>query len=305
MTIDFTNCLHNKYRSYGGSNGNKLAVIYNNENYMIKFPNKPKYITDISYANSCISEYIGCNIFKSTGFETQETMLGKYHTKNGFKIVVACKDFVSLQSRLMPFSELKNKTIDSSHNGFGTEMSDILETIETQSLMSSKEVKEYFWNMFIVDSLIGNFDRHNGNWGFIVNELQGEVQFSPIYDCGSGLYPQISEKQMLDVMSDENKINERIFVFPTSQIKLNNTKINYFDFISSLNNRDCNFALKTMYQKIQMDKIFDIVDSTPLINDVQKEFYKLMLKERKEKILDFSYNKLLEQQKKIKKDIER
>ena len=29
------------------------------------------------------------------------------------------------------------------------------------------ELKEKFWNMFIIDCLIGNEDRHNGNWGFL------------------------------------------------------------------------------------------------------------------------------------------
>lgn len=44
--------------------------------------------------------------------------------------------------------------------------------------------------------------------------------------------------------------------------------------------------------KIDMDKINRIVDTTPFISDLQKEFYKTMLWERKERILDFSYQKL-------------
>ena len=41
-----------------------------------------------------------------------------------------------------------------------------------------------------------------------------------------------------------------------------------------------------------MNKIYKIVDETPFISDLQKEFYKTMLRERKEQILDFSYQKL-------------
>ena len=41
-----------------------------------------------------------------------------------------------------------------------------------------------------------------------------------------------------------------------------------------------------------MNKIYKIVDETPFISDLQKEFYKTMLRERKERILDFSYQKL-------------
>lgn len=43
---------------------------------------------------------------------------------------------------------------------------------------------------------------------------------------------------------------------------------------------------------IDMKKIDKIIDETPYISDLQKEFYKTMLRERKERILDFSYQKL-------------
>lgn len=35
---------------------------------------------------------------------------------------------------------------------------------------------------------------------------------------------------------------------------------------------------------------------TPLINNIQKDFYKTILQQRKEKILDFSYKKLINKQ---------
>lgn len=41
-----------------------------------------------------------------------------------------------------------------------------------------------------------------------------------------------------------------------------------------------------------MDKINRIIDETPYISELQKDFYKTMLAKRKEKILDFSLKKL-------------
>ena len=41
-----------------------------------------------------------------------------------------------------------------------------------------------------------------------------------------------------------------------------------------------------------MIKINKIIDETPFISDLQKTFYKTILKERKEHILNFSYEKL-------------
>ena len=94
----------------------------------------------------------------------------------------------------------------------------------------------------------------------------------------------------------------RTFSFPLSRVKINNQRINYFDFISSLTNADCNEALKRILPRVNMGEIFRIVDETPFISDLQKQFYKTMLQTRKERILDFSMEKLLKREKKSQLD---
>ena len=42
-----------------------------------------------------------------------------------------------------------------------------------------------------------------------------------------------------------------------------------------------------------MKKIDNLIEVTPFITDVQKEFYQFMLKERYNKIIETSYNKLI------------
>lgn len=289
--IDFTN-LPTRNKTYTGANGSKISVMYNNELYMIKFPAVPKKNKDMSYANGCISEYLGCHIFESIGIPVQETLLGTY-TKNGKeKIVVACKDFTSPNTVLQDFASLKNTIIDSEHNGYGVELSDIMRTIEEQTAIEPKKLKEWFWDMFIADSFIGNWDRHNGNWGFLYNYGTDEIKLAPIYDCGSCLYPQADEEIMQNVLADARERDLRIFSIPLSGIKIDNQKINYFSFISSLENTDCNEALLRIVPRIDMGKINSIIDETPYISELQKKFYKTMLAERKEKILDFSLNRM-------------
>ena len=46
-----------------------------------------------------------------------------------------------------------------------------------------------------------------------------------------------------------------------------------------------------------MGEITRIVDATPLISDLQKQFYKTMLQTRKERFLDFSMEKLRKREK--------
>ena len=75
--LDFT-ALPTRNKFYAGANGAKIAVIYDGEQYMLKFPALAPKNKELSYANSCISEYIGCHIFNSVGIKAQETLLGTY-----------------------------------------------------------------------------------------------------------------------------------------------------------------------------------------------------------------------------------
>jgi len=47
---------------------------------------------------------------------------------------------------------------DSVRNGYGTELSDIIKTLEEQRAMDPQQLKDRFWDMFIVDAkvLTGN-----------------------------------------------------------------------------------------------------------------------------------------------------
>jgi len=291
--IDFTSCKRIIGRAYNGANGKKIAVEYEGERYMLKFPpSGNKKPTGLSYTNSSISEHIASSIFNMIGVKAQETLLGTFNVNDKVKIVCACKDFTDKNKTLYDFCSIKNTVIDSEHNGTGTELSDVLETIEKQQFVKPKDLLEHFWNVFVIDALLGNFDRHNGNWGFLFNEETQSSEIAPVFDCGSCLLPQADEKIMKAVLENENELNARIFQFPTSAIKLNDKKINYYDFISSMENKDCNNAILRILPKIDVENINSFINDTPYITDLQKEFYKGYIKARYEKILFPTYRKL-------------
>lgn len=160
--INFTN-FPTRNKTYAGANGSKISVLYNNDLYMLKFPSLAQINKEMSYANSCASEYIGSHIFESVGIPAQETLLGLYDLNGKQKIVVACKDFASSGLVLQDFASLKNTIIDSSNNRYGTELESIIQTLDEQKAIDSQKLKNWFWDMFIIDALIGNWDRHNGN----------------------------------------------------------------------------------------------------------------------------------------------
>lgn len=285
--IDFTG-LPKRNKMYAGANGSKISVIYEGEQYMLKFPPLPTKNKDMSYSNSCFSEYLGCQIYESIGIPVQKTMLGTYTVKGKEKIVVACKDFTSPGITIQDFASLKNQIIDSERNGYGTELSDIMHTFEEQTAIDPVIVSERFWDMFIVDAFIGNWDRHNGNWGFLYDAATDKMELAPVYDCGSSLYPQADDSIMEQVLENDAELKFRIYEIPTSAIMINGKKVKYFDFISSLKNDDCNRALKRIVPRIDMVKINGIIEGTPFITELQKRFYIKMLETRKERILDYS-----------------
>ena len=130
--IDFSNCEKTK-KNYEGANGSKICIKYNGELYMLKFPPASTRNKELSYSNGTVSEYIGCHILESLGFETQKTILGIYNKDGKEKIVVACKDFTENNKyTVQPFSSLKNTIIDSGHNGTETELSKVLDAIDRQ-----------------------------------------------------------------------------------------------------------------------------------------------------------------------------
>ena len=67
-------------------NNTEISLGKNKEDYFVKYDSKIEYIIlpltlgkiinqEMSYANGCISEYLGCHIFESIGISVQNTIL--------------------------------------------------------------------------------------------------------------------------------------------------------------------------------------------------------------------------------------
>lgn len=283
--INFTNALE-RLNNYRGSE-KKKTLIYNDKKYLVKFPDpirgKDK---NISYINNTFSEYIGSNIFKLSNFIVQNTILGIYKYNEKEKIVCACEDFTDEENILYEFETLALST--NPDKKIDTELSDIMEIIEENKMINTKETKEKFWDMFIIDSIIGNSNRHNGNWGFLVKKGTTEAKFSPIYDCGSCLNPILDDEE-IDKLSDTEIKNLAINCY--SCLKENNKKINYMSFIKSMKNKECNSAIKRVFKNIDITKINNFINSVEFITENRKEFYKNIINQRYN-IIKEVYNKI-------------
>lgn len=281
--LDFTNCKLSK-KFYGGSE-KKIGIVFGDSLFMLKFQKK----TPFGLRNNTISEYLGSHIYQMLGFTCHDTFLGIYKGEN----VVACKDFMTNGYQFVPFNDVGESTIEEDKEEYQYAYDDIVELLQVNKKLTNVEkTVSSFFEMYIVDALIGNFDRHGANWGFLKKDNQ--YSLAPVFDNGSCLFPNLNdEDEMLKIINDEEQIDLRVYKFPTSQIKLNNNKSSYFEVISSLQFEEINKALIKIYPMINLEKIFDLIDDIDVISDIHKTFYKTMIKNRYEKIIKYSYMKLL------------
>ena len=283
--------IYNKFR---GSEV-KTTILYENEVYMIKYPDPIRDKRNIlSYMNNQFSEYIGSSIFRVCGIKAQETALGYFTTKNGQKkIVVGCKDFTQNGGILVEFSMFENQVMIEGKQG--NRIESVYEIIEQSDLITDKEESlSMFWDVFVIDTLIGNPDRHFDNWGFI--EKDGKLEFSPVYDCGSALAALVGDENMAYMLTAPSDFKTMEFNI-TSVYYMDGKRVFYHEIYKNPP-KDLTEAIKRTVPKIDMEKVHAIVDSTPCITDTRKEYLKQALSMRYGQILAPALKRVINQESK-------
>lgn len=293
---DFTKCKIDLTANYGGSDKKRGIILYNKK-YMLKLsdkiPEEKRNQLNSSYTNSAFSENIGCRIARTIGFDVQNTLLGNITMQSSkgeerTYPVVACENFVPNGWKLVEFKFIEGAILEKKP-GKLPEFDDIYEVMTIPNAYFSeefgKQALQRYWDTFILDALLGNFDRHANNWGYLVNEDTHEIKLAPVYDCGSCLYPQISDDAIETILNDKDEIQTRIEKFPVAALMKDNKKVSYMEYIKSFENKDCTDALQRIVPHINIDEISKIIDETPGISDIRKTFYKTMISERYNQIL--------------------
>ena len=262
----------------------KIEIMISGHRYIVKFQKN----SEIGLIYNHVSEYLGSHIFQSVGIPVQETFLGTCDGDN----VVVMKNFLNDGEQLIAFNGVGESSLERDKELYQYSYDDIISMLQDNTKSTNvPQTIERFWDMFIVDALIGNFDRHGGNWGFIKENNQ--YRMAPVYDNGSSLFPRLNTDEMLaHILNSEDEINQRVYKFPTSHIKMNGRKSSYFEVISSLQYPACNQALERIVPRIDFDKIHVIIDGVEGISGLRKNFYMTMLQQRYEKILLHAYQRL-------------
>ena len=295
--------------TYGGYSGSKKGIILENNRWFLKYPKSTKSmnVTGLSYTTSPISEYLGSNIYRMLGFDVHDVKLG---FANG-KIVVACKDFLNKNETILDYNSIKNdydevvekeiEELSSSGKGnYGVDLDEILIVINNNSYFEKiPELKERFWDMFIVDAFINNNDRNNNNWGLILDHDTMNLRVSPVFDNGAAFYSKSSEEKIKGLLDDDFKMKQVIYDSCVSIFTKDGKIINPLKFIEKMNNDDCNKALLRVFPKINLEKIKELFDNIPfeydnlvVFSEFQRKLYFESLKYKYENVFKTIYDKL-------------
>lgn len=286
--FDFSSCSKSGI-TYSGSE-RKCGIVFCNANWMIKY-RKKNYNGELT---NDISEYLGSKIFSLLGFEAQQVLLGTYENE----FVVACKDFMS-GINFTPFDDVGESSleIDKSDSSYTYDNIQSL-ILQNNKIVDKKEAIELFWNVYIVDCLIANDDRHGKNWGYL--KKNNQYFPAPIFDNGNSLFSNFNDENELSyAISNDDELKDRVYRRPRSVVKNTRGSNDYYSVISSKEYEECNAALIRMTPTIEqnMQKIMDLIDSVDLSKN-KKEFLKKIIKLRFELIISKTYDEVLQNEKK-------
>ncbi len=313
--MDFSDCEYSiRHGSYGGRAGDKDGILYNNVFYMIKYP-KParqlKGIEDMSYITSPLSEYIGSHIYEILGFDVHETLLGYRNNK----IVVACKDFCkNTDTRLMEMRTIKNganrelesvleRQMQSSATGDMVNLNEqILHLEHNPTLKKIEGVAERFWDMAVIDILIDNNDRNNGNWGILINEITGKYRLAPVYDNGNAFSNKASDYKLQKYMN-ESSLADRLTGSQTAYEY--NGKMLSAKKLLKIGIPGLEMAVLRNLPKIRtsMEQIRSFIGGIPevyhdelICSDIRKQYYIKGMEVRMTHLLQPAYEQIIEKQ---------
>lgn len=146
-----------------------------------------------------------------------------------------------------------------------------------------------FLKILIFDALVGEQDRHEENWGIIVEN--GKYRLSPLYDNSCNLLREFYNEEILRQYCDGKKnFSNYIYRSRTLIYKENGKMYKHFELIEDLYKmypKEINKEINNL-KKLSDDKINNIVSRVPngIITELQKDYIKKYIKQRRDILLN-------------------
>lgn len=275
---------------YRGSELKEAVILDDGKQYMIKKPDPIREwskIDNLSYINNVFSEYIGCHIAQMIGLTAQNTILGTYTTtarsgKQKTKVVCLCEDVRNNGEKMHEFDTIALSTDSNSKDITFPLVEDIILHIgDVLNLDTAtiQDIRNFYYEVFVLDAFIGNTDRHNGNLA-ILTQHDEFSRICPVFDCGSSMLPLLSDKEL-----EQNKAQNCILSVYSVIRDEKGRRIQYSDYFKTQSNPSVDKAVKKIIPNINLKEIYNFIRNIDYITPERKQFYCDYLQTRYEKIL--------------------
>lgn len=322
MKIHDLNYCHFSYKngSYGGLAGMKDGIIYDGELWLVKYPKNIKSLDrtgGADYSTSPLSEFIASQIYGILGYDVHETILGERNNK----IVVACRDFTGPMAMLMEIRTIKNhssslwadvfdKSFSSTGSSHCVDLEELIMHIKNNPILNRiKGLEARFWEQAVIDILLNNNDRNNGNWGILRVFLEDgtfEDRLAPIFDNGASFNTKLSDAKISKLLEDRDSCINNACNIQVAYGK-NEHVYSASKFISVV--ESTNEFRKAVVKVVpiieeRFDSIRELLYSIPTIHTLnngetisvcsedRKEFYYLQMKSRFDNLLKPCYDRV-------------
>lgn len=207
---------------------------------------------NVDYQSEFWMEIIASKLGQSLGLKMLDYNIAKQKESIGCLSKNMCEDGYELVevTRILS-SETYNPGLKSDQVKYT--FSFLLDALSSKQL--DKHIKSFI-EVLVFDTIIGNQDRHQDNWGFIKPTADNEnvkrkvifpwkkkrstivsswnsAQFSPIYDSGSCLGRELTEKRIFEMLKEESQLDKYINR-GKPELRWENTKISYYDLLQRL-----------------------------------------------------------------------
>ena len=279
--IDFSSC-PSSGKDYGGRD-EKLAIVYNGRPALLKFQNSNM----VGYPRqNHIAEYAASHIFSICGFQTQVTYLGTYEGRP----CVVCEDFVQEGEELVTLEgSLKgNESLLQRTYSFD----EIRNLLQVPTKLTGLDASSFYFDLYIMDAFLANWDRHCQNWGFI--KKNGKYRFAPIYDNAGCLYSYADGKQRIeDTLQYPLLMKTAIEDYPSSRLRAPSGRNAYYHVLKECEEKELDEAILRIYPRINLEEIFHFLEDLLQENQLLLHYYKVLLKARYEDVLKPRYQRAL------------
>lgn len=255
-------------RCYGGGACGKSCIAGDDgAPWMLKRPARGRRQEPDSVPSPA-AEWLGPHIYGSLGVPVHESKLGF----RGGRLLCACRDFVYPDKAFESFHDCKNSLSDDLRgyqvrpsDGRSLYLSDILSAIEDLGdRYDSALLRERFWDMFVIDTFIGNSRRSNEDWGILCrcNRTWDYVGLAPVFDNGGASFGTCGSRDG-NPEDGEEALEKAVPVLWSTYLADDGHRIDALSYMAGDCDAGCAAALMRFRDHLDRKRICDLVLSLP------------------------------------------